>query len=156
MLRCYLLVNTLQMYTLNSTYSPINRRIPDKLVPCLNFFLEMYRIYWPIFSLCLHVILQAFNSRYFLKFRLLYSTSPRSCLNLWELNFFVVTYSFAKICQNLQYLITVNFATAIPLACPLDLKINSAYHIMGLLQTVNCKRQFNISIPNQVFSPPFS
>ena len=34
MLHCYLLVNTLQMYSLNSTYSPIKRRIPDKLRPC--------------------------------------------------------------------------------------------------------------------------
>ena len=45
MLHCYMLVNTLQMYTLNSTYSPIKSRIPDKLGPCLNFFLEMYKIY---------------------------------------------------------------------------------------------------------------
>ena len=44
--------------------------------------------------------------------------------------YFVVAQSLTKICQNLQYLITVNFATAIPLACPLDLKINSAYHIV--------------------------
>ena len=67
MLHCYMLVNTLQMYTLNSTYSPIKRRIPDKVGPCLNFFLEMYRIYRPIFSLCLHITLQAFKLPIFFK-----------------------------------------------------------------------------------------
>ena len=54
--------------------------------------------------------------------------------------FFVVTYSLTKICENIQYLITVNFATAIPLACPLDLKINSAYYIMVYFQ--GCKGQY--------------
>ena len=130
MLHCYLLVNILQMYTLNSAYSPIKRRISDKLGPCLNFFLEMYRIYRPIFSLCLHITLQAFKLPIFFKLPTPALHESTVVLKSMRTYFFVVTYSLTKICQNLQYLITVNFATAIPLACPLDLKINSAYHII--------------------------
>ena len=124
------------MYTLNSTYSPIKRRIPDKLGPCLNFFLEMYRIYWPIFSLGLHTTLQAFKLPIFFKLPTPALYESTVLLKSMRTYFFVVTYSFTKICQNLQYLITVNFATAIPLACALDLKINSAYHIMVYFQGV--------------------
>ena len=60
--------------------------------------------------------------------------------------FFVVMYSLTKICQNLQCLISVNFATAIPLACPLDLKINPAYHIM-----VYCKPKPKIVKDSLIF-----
>ena len=150
MLHSYLLVNTLQMHTLNSAYSPIKRRIPDKLGPCLNFFLKCIGYTDQFFPFVYILHCRLLNSGYFFKLPTPALYESTVLLKFMRTNFFVVTYSLTKICQNLQYLITVNFATAIPLACALNLKINSAYHIMVYFQGV----QRSIPGPQILLGPP--